>query len=108
MEEFSQRLLVHEYGHTKSYFRAALSDCHGIPSILWGFLTSLQRKRKNEPISYLSFYTERWANYLGEKVTDQKSMGNRDRLMNSPCFCSDLFTVDSVHIKLVYNKTDTA
>ena len=32
--------------------------------------------RKTEGISYFSFFTERWANYLGERVTGQKSMEN--------------------------------
>jgi len=41
-----------------------------------GFIPSLNKKRKNEEISYFSFFTEKWANYLGERVTGQKSMEN--------------------------------
>ena len=48
----------------------------GIPSTLWGFLPSLNKKRKTERLSYFSFFTEKWANNLGEKVTGQKSMEN--------------------------------
>ena len=48
----------------------------GIPSTLWGFLPSFNRKRKNEGLSYFSFFTEKWANYLGEQVTGEKSMEN--------------------------------
>ena len=48
----------------------------GIPSTLWGFLPNLHKKRKDEQISYFSFFTEGWANRLGEKVTGEKSMGN--------------------------------
>ncbi len=30
--------------------------------------------RKEQQISYFSFFTEKWANSLGEKVTKEKSM----------------------------------
>ena len=78
MEELSARLLVHEYGHTiQSLILGPLYlIVIGIPSTLWGFLPNLNRKRKEEQISYFSFFTEKWANVLGEKVTGQKSMGN--------------------------------
>ena len=78
MEELSQRLLVHEYGHTiQSLILGPLYlIVMGIPSTLWGFLPSLNKKRKNQGISYFSFFTEKWANYLGKKVTNQKSMEN--------------------------------
>lgn len=75
-EELSGRLLVHEYGHTiqSLIFGPLYLIVMGIPSTLWGFLPSLNRKRKAEGISYFSFFTEEWANYLGERVTGQKSM----------------------------------
>ena len=78
MEELSNRLLVHEYGHTiqSLIFGPFYLILMGIPSTLWGFLPSLNAKRKNEQISYFSFFTEKWANYLGEKITRQKSMEN--------------------------------
>lgn len=40
----------------------------GLPSTRWGFLPYLNKKRKDEQISYFSFFTEAWANRLGEKV----------------------------------------
>ena len=78
MEELAQRLLVHEYGHTiQSLILGPLYlILIGIPSTLWGFLPSLNKKRKTERLSYFSFFTEKWANNLGEKVTGQKSMEN--------------------------------
>ena len=78
MEELSTRLLVHEYGHTiQSLLLGPLYlIVIGIPSTLWGFLPNINRKRKEEQISYFSFFTEKWANALGEKVTGQKSMEN--------------------------------
>ena len=78
MEELSRRLLVHEYGHTiQSLILGPLYlIVVGIPSTLWGFLPSFNRKRKNEGLSYFSFFTEKWANFLGEQVTGEKSMEN--------------------------------
>ena len=78
MEELSARLLVHEYGHTiQSLILGPLYLIMiGIPSTLWGFLPNLNRKRKEEQLSYFVFFTEKWANVLGEKVIGQKSMEN--------------------------------
>ena len=77
-EVLSERLLVHEYGHTiQSLILGPLYLLvMGIPSTLWGFLPNPAKKRKEEKISYFSFFTEKWANNLGEKVTGKESMGN--------------------------------
>ena len=77
-DELSRRLLVHEYGHTiQSLILGPLYlIVIGIPSTLWGFLPNLHKKRKDDQISYFSFFTEDWANRLGEKVTGERSMGN--------------------------------
>ena len=77
-EELSRRLLVHEYGHTiQSLILGPLYlIIMGIPSTIWGFSSQLNQKRETEQISYFSFFTERWANHLGEKVTKEKSMEN--------------------------------
>lgn len=74
-EEISKRLLVHEYGHTiqSLIFGPLYLIIMGIPSTLWGFLPYFQNKRNNG-VSYFSFFTEKFANYLGEKVTKEKSM----------------------------------
>ena len=78
MDDLSGRLLVHEYGHTiQSLILGPLYlILMGIPSTLWGFLPGCAAKRKNENISYFSFFTEKWANHLGELVTKEKSMEN--------------------------------
>jgi hypothetical protein len=75
-KELSQRLLVHEYGHTiQSLILGPLYlIVMGIPSTLWGFLPACHHKRKTQGVSYFSFFTEKWANRLGEKVTGQASM----------------------------------
>lgn len=74
-DELGKRLLVHEYGHTiqSLIFGPLYLIVIGIPSTIWGFLPYFQNKRKNG-VSYFSFFTERFANYLGERVTKEKSM----------------------------------
>ena len=74
--ELSNRLLVHEYGHTvQSLILGPLYlFVIGIPSTLWGFLGG--RKRRDEQIPYGAFFTEKWANSLGEQVTGEKSIEN--------------------------------
>lgn len=74
VEELSNRLLVHEYGHTiQSLLLGPLYlIVIGIPSTLWGFLGA--KKRKEKQIPYGAFFTEEWANRLGEWVTDEKSI----------------------------------
>lgn len=76
-EELAGRLLVHEYGHTiqSLIFGPLYLVVMGIPSTLWGFLPVFQKKRESG-VSYFSFFTEKFANYLGEKVTKEKSMEN--------------------------------
>ncbi len=76
-QELKNRLLVHEYGHTiqSLIFGPLYLIVMGIPSTLWGFLPYFQNKRNNG-LSYFSFFTEKFANYLGEKVTKEKSMEN--------------------------------
>ena len=74
--ELSERLLVHEYGHTVQslilgplYFIVI-----GIPSTLWGLLGS--KKRKEKQIPYCALFTEKWANRLGEAITKKESLGD--------------------------------
>ena len=74
-EELSHRLLVHEYGHTvQSLMLGPLYlIVMGIPSTLWGFLPYYANQRK-QGRSYFSFFTEFWANRLGERITGERSM----------------------------------
>ena len=76
IKELSNQLIVHEYGHTiQSLMLGPLYlVVIGIPSTLWGFLGG--RKRRDKQIPYGSFFTEKWANHLGEWVTGEKSIGN--------------------------------
>ena len=76
VSECSSRLLVHEYGHTiQSLILGPLYlIVIGIPSTLWVFFGA--KKRKDKQVAYGSFFTEGWANSLGEWVTGEKSIGN--------------------------------
>ena len=76
-EVLARRLLVHEYGHTiQSLILGPLYlIVMGIPSTVWGWLPSLARMRREKQRSYFSFFTERWANRLGEWVIGEESMG---------------------------------
>lgn len=77
VQESFERLKVHEYGHTiQSLLLGPLFlPVIGIPSCLWANLPGLKRYRKKHQISYYSFYTEKWANHLGERITKSQSMG---------------------------------
>ena len=74
VEELYSRLRVHEYGHTiQSLILGPLYlIVIGIPSTMWAFL--FEKKRKDEQIPYGAFFTEKWANRLGERVTGEKSI----------------------------------
>ena len=74
--EIPRRLLVHEYGHTvQSLILGPLYLLViGLPSVLWAQLPACQRKWRGD-VSYFSFFPERSANYLGELVTKEPSMG---------------------------------
>lgn len=73
--EIPRRLLVHEYGHTiQSMILGPLYlPVIGLPSALWDHLPHCQRIWRKD-VSYFSFFTERSANILGEKVTKELSM----------------------------------
>lgn len=75
-KELSNRLLVHEYGHTiQSLILGPLYlIIIGIPSALWAYFGG--KKRREKQIPYGAFFTEKWANALGEWVSHEKSIGN--------------------------------
>ncbi len=73
----SERLLVHEYGHTiqSVYLGPLFSLVIGLPSTMWARVPTFHRMRHDRQISYYSLFCERWANKLGEKYTGKPSMG---------------------------------
>ncbi|MBR2085647.1 MAG: hypothetical protein IJ906_00665, partial [Oscillospiraceae bacterium] len=70
-------LLVHEFGHT---IQSALLGwlylpVIALPSTVWFMVPALRKWRHDKQISYYRFYTESWANHLGEKWCGEPSMG---------------------------------
>lgn len=75
--ERCQKIVVHEYGHTiQSLLLGPLYlIVIGIPSWLWCNVPYFRKMRKEKNISYYSFYTEKWADRLGERVITVKKHG---------------------------------
>lgn len=73
----NRRLLVHEYGHTvQSLILGPLYlIVVGIPSAIWANVPALARRRHRLRTSYYAFAPERSANWLGEHVLKEPSMG---------------------------------
>lgn len=70
LNDLPERLLLHEYGHTvQSLILGPLYlPLIALPSALWCSLPWCKRKREREGISYYSFFPEKWADRLGERV----------------------------------------
>ena len=75
-EEMQKRLLVHEYGHTiqSLIFGPLYLVVMGIPSLIWAGFPPVVKRRRKRHIPYCVFFTERFANFLGEKVTGESSL----------------------------------
>lgn len=70
---FEKKLLIHEYGHTiqsliLGIFYVAIVL---IPSLIWCGFPYFKKYRQIKRISYYKFYTESWANILGELSTGE-------------------------------------
>lgn len=74
------QLIVHEYGHTyQSLFLGPLYiPVIGIPSLAWARLGRYKRMRETNKMSYSYFWTEKWANKLGELATGKPSIGDKN------------------------------
>ena len=61
-----QRCIKHEYGHTRQskYLGWLYLLVIGLPSLIWSRCFNGYRERTGK--SYYSFYTEKWADKLGE------------------------------------------
>ena len=70
--EAKNELCAHEYGHCiQSLILGVLYlPVIALPSAVWCMLPYLGRIRRKRGISYYSFYTERWANSIAEKLTN--------------------------------------
>ena len=74
-EGYCEEVIVHEYGHTiQSLILGPLYlVVIGIPSSVWAMIPFFVNYRKKNHISYFCLFCERWANFLGEKVTGENS-----------------------------------
>ena len=75
-DDYLTPIVVHEYGHTIQ--SCILGPLYlfvvGIPSFLWAHNKKLIKSRQKGIYKYSSFYTEKWANYLGKKYTGLESI----------------------------------
>lgn len=73
-EQWLKEVKVHEYGH--SIQSMILGPLYlliiGIPSFIWCNSKKFKKMRENG-VSYFDFYPEKWANYLGSKVTKEQA-----------------------------------
>lgn len=70
-EDWLNSTKVHEFGH--SIQSIILGPLYllviGLPSLIWCNAKRFIKLRNEKGVSYYSFYPEKWANYLGSKVT---------------------------------------
>lgn len=70
-KEWVDSVKVHEYGH--SIQSIILGPFYllviGLPSLIWCNAKRFIKLRKDKNVSYYTFYPEKWANYLGSKIT---------------------------------------
>lgn len=71
-----ERLRVHEYGHCiqSLIFGPLYLPLFAIPSMIWAGLPALARLRSSRALPYHRFYTESFANWLGERVTGKEAL----------------------------------
>ena len=67
-KKISEKLSVHEYGHTlQSLVLGPLYlPMIGLPSFIWYLMYSMSKKKKGN--SYYDFFIEKWADVWGEKI----------------------------------------
>ncbi len=73
-EKADETILAHEYGHTvQSLILGPLYLLViGLPSIVWAGFPLFVSFRQKKNYSYYRFYTERWANFHGDKIYRKK------------------------------------
>ncbi len=73
------RLIVHEYGHTfQSLFLGPLYiPLVGIPSFIWARHGRYKKMREVRGLSYSHYWTEKWADRLGEVATGKPSLRDK-------------------------------
>lgn len=74
------RVIIHEYGHTMQslMFGPLYLFLFAIPSVLWANMKVFINMRRKKDLSYYRFYPERFANFMGTKVTGRESCRKDD------------------------------
>lgn len=78
-EKADDTILAHEYGHTVQslmlgpFYLLVI----GLPSIVWAGFPPFVSFRKKKNYSYYRFYTERWANFHGDKIYRKKGKSDK-------------------------------
>ena len=74
------RVIIHEYGHTMQslIFGPLYLFLFAIPSVLWANLKFFVKLRRDKDLNYYRFYPERFANFMGTKVTGRESCRKED------------------------------
>ena len=77
-QSVDESLLVHEYGHTiQSLILGPMYlPTIGLPSVIWLNFPGFKHWRRRTGTSYYSFFTERSANHLAERVLNRPAMGS--------------------------------
>ena len=79
-ESIKSQVAVHEYGHTFQsmilgpFYLLVISA----PSGIWCMIPGFAKMRKEKGISYYRLYTERWANFMGIRITKRIPHGYRE------------------------------
>ena len=73
----ARAVLAHEYGHTvqSCILGPFYIPVIGLPSLIWANVPAAGRKWRSGTCLYYDFYTERWADYEGERVLRTKTPG---------------------------------
>ena len=77
-QSVDESLLVHEYGHTiQSLILGPMYlPTIGLPSVIWLNFPGFKHWRRRTGTSYYSFFTERSANHLAERVLNRPAIGS--------------------------------
>ena len=73
IRHIDRRILRHEYGHTiqSLILGPFYLPLIGLPSMIWHRSRRAREFRNRRDISYFSFFSEKWADHLGEKYEPQ-------------------------------------
>ena len=74
-DEYTAQVRVHEFGHAfQSLMLGPLYSVVGIISVTWASLPYFQNVREQKGVPYTACFVEKWASWLGEKVTGEQAV----------------------------------